>query len=103
MALPSWLSQFAPDILDANPDLAFFGAIPQKGNTAFQDYYRGQFGSIYDQYLGKRGRSLWGGSILESTFPDFLEDFPFLQNFQSLSPTARGESPARFAPRIRFA
>lgn len=90
------------DILNFDPELAFFGSIPQSGNTAFQEYYRGQFGSIYDQFLGQQGRGLFSGNFRKKEFPDFLDEFPFLQNFALRSPTDRGEAPARFAPRVRF-
>ena len=97
----SFLAGFR-DILDFDPDTAFFGAIPQAGNTAFQEYYRGQFRNIYDQFIGKQGRALFAGREPPKSFPDFLEGFPFLKNFALRSPTDRGEAPARFAPRVRF-
>ena len=100
--MASFLSGFR-DILDYDPELAFFGAIPQTGTTPFQNYYSGRFGNIYDKFLGAQGRALWSGRNPVKTFPDYLENFPWLQNFQALSPTQRGETPARFAPSVRFA
>ncbi len=104
MATPTFLQGFGRDILDFDPELAFFGAISQIGNTRLQEHFRGQFGNIYDRFLGTQGRDLsFNRDLRFKALPDFLEGFDFQREFQSLSPSARGESPARFAPSVRFA
>ncbi len=102
---PSFLEGFFED----NPRLAILGSIPQAGDVrgqrrvssvagrpAFQNFWRGQTGDIFDQYLQQFARRP------QTTVTGFLENFPWLERFGELSPSARGESPALHAPRIRF-
>lgn len=103
MAKHSFLHGFGRDILNADPDAAFFGKIAQLGNTRLQEFYRGQGGSIYDRFVGSQGLDFsFDREPRFKEFPDFLDNFDFLREFQSRSPSDRGEFPSRFAPRVRF-
>lgn len=104
MALPTFLSSFGKQYLQGDPEAAFFGKIAQFGNTRMQEYYRGQSGNIYNQFVGSQGRNIYSGrnDFDYNYFSDYLEDFDFLKNFQKRSPSARGEFPSRFAPRVRW-
>lgn len=66
------------------------------GSNAFQDYWRGQSSSVYNQYLGEFARNP------EAQLVDYLDSYPWLTKFQDLSPSMRGEQPQRYAPRVRW-
>lgn len=102
MPLP-FLTGFGRDILNASPEDAFFGRVSRLGSNRVQEHFRGQFGDIYDQFIGSQGNDFFfdrAPQFLE--FPDYLENFDFQNTFNLLSPAARGETPSRFAPRIQF-
>lgn len=104
MAQHSFLTGIGRNVLNLDPEGAFFGKVAQTGNRRVQDYFRGQFGDVYDRFVGSQGLDFLSGRNEPQNrfFFDYLEDFDFLREFQGLSPSDRGEFPSRFAPRVRF-
>ncbi len=99
-------SSFLQGFLEDNPRVLYLGALNVAGknttSNAFKEYFRGQAGNIYDEYLGEIGSRALMGAPPTQTYTDYLADYPWLKNFQKLSPAQRGEQPARFAPRVRY-
>ncbi len=109
------LTPFLKDFLEANPNQAgVLAGIPQAGDygglartasiagsNQFQEYWRGQAGNVYNQYLGDFARNPVD-SAAKGGLGGYLERFPWLENFQSLSPSMRGENLTRYAPRVRW-
>jgi len=93
---------FLDAFLDDNPDIAFEALRPQSASRSFTDYFRGQFGSTYGDYLGGIGREALAGNEPTEEFVDFLGVQPWEAFYQGLSPTARGDRPSLLAPRTNF-
>lgn len=101
MAELSFLNAFLED----NPDILFQAMRPRDPGLGqnFINFSRGQQSNIFGDYLGLLGRGALQGEVPNTTFQSFLGNYPWLERFQSLSPTARGERPrSLFAPRLRF-
>ena len=99
-------TSFLQGFLEDKPNLLYLGSLELAGrnrtSNAFKEYFRGQTGNIYNQYLGKLGSRALMGAVPKQSFTDYLVDYPWLKKFQALSPAQRGEQPARFAPRLRY-
>ena len=97
-------------MLETDPQTAYMGAIGQTFGTgdrisqAPRDYFAGQFGNVYDQYLGVKGRELMNRTDPSkmTTFTDFLSRQPFTQRYGRLTPAQKGMSTRRYAPSTRF-
>tara|TARA_Y100000401_G_scaffold87733_1_gene73222 strand:- start:6682 stop:7059 length:378 start_codon:yes stop_codon:yes gene_type:complete len=108
---------FLVDMLDLEPQMAFmtsvaqtqspfasgsFGTEPMRARAT--DYFRSQYPSSYQQYMGKLGSEIRSGVGPDqlSTFSDFLEGSPFTQRYANLTPSQKGLSTQRFAPSTRY-
>jgi hypothetical protein len=94
-------NQNAVGIQAAIPTASNYGGAPYRrggiaGSNRFQEYWRGQAGNVYNQYLSTFARNP------SSELTSFLDEYDWLKGFQDRSPSARGESPSRYAPRVRF-
>jgi len=94
-------NQNAVGIQGAIPGATNYGGMRSRagslaGSNRFQEYWRGQAGNVYNQYLSTFARNP------ESELSDYLDNFDWLKGFQDLSPARRGETPQRFAPRVRY-
>ena len=113
---------FYGGILDADPELAYMGAVsdtPFMGTKPMQrkaqDYYRGKFGDMFNEYLGELGsfyksqqnnqqnnqQSMTAQNRSVPKFTDFLSQTPFTERYASLTPYQRGMSTSRFSPSTR--
>lgn len=97
------------DFLEENPEFLLEGAIGQQPNQSAnrQSFFRNKFNAIFGQFQGELSRQILSGDDPTLRFSDFLEgDTPDQFSFQNFaagfSPSDRGESTARFAPRTRF-
>ena len=93
---------FLDAFLDDNPNIAFEALRPQTASRSFTDYWRGQYGSVYGDYLGSVGRTALKGEIPAQSVTEFLGDYPWEAYWQGLSPSGRGERPSMFAPRLQW-
>ena len=98
MALDTFWSQW----LNETPDILYAAMRPQTGTRSFMDYWRGQQGNVYSDYLGRLGGMALGGQNPTLNYSDYLQDYPFLSKWSGMSPGERGEQPQRFAPRVRW-
>jgi len=98
----SFLSAFLED----RPDMLFQAMRPQRQGPgrgqSFMDYFRGQQGNTWDDYLGSLGRTALGGEIPTQSYQSYLGNYPWMQRWQQMSPGQRGERPSLFAPRTRW-
>ena len=93
-------------LLSENPQWAYFSASPFTTSTqtgyapAQQNYWRKQFGNVWNRYLGELGSATRQEGSL-SDFQDYLTDMPFTQMYyQNTSPRTRGQG--RFSPTTRY-
>ena len=98
-------------MLEAQPELAYMGAVsstPFMGTDPMQrraqDYYRGQFSDIYNQYLGQKAKEYTNkvDPSQMTSFTDYLGQFPFTQRYTSLTPAQRGVGTRQFSPSTRY-
>ena len=80
-----WLG-FAQD----NPQAMFNAFIPQ-GSSPFMDYWQSQYGKQYGNYMGQLGQMALRGDAPTLNFEDYLAGTPWMQQWYSMNPAARGE------------
>ena len=96
------------EFLEENPRSAYYAqeqrALGQMGSQSPQPkrFFQGQFQASYNQSMGELGQQAQGGQIPSRRFGEFLEDFPFSQDFRSLPPALRGASVGAYSPQARF-
>jgi len=89
-----------------NPVLAFQTALA--GAAGLSERQRQYFGSrmsgIYGEYKGQLGQQMRAGVPKERLlkFYSFLEKYPWLEKYASLTPQQLGEYQPQYAPRARF-
>jgi len=93
---------FLSSFLEDTPQLAFQGTLANTGNKRVQNHFQNQFHNIDAQYQAVLGQQVLSGGLPSARYTDFVGRYPFLKEFNLLSPEARGESPRTAAPRIRF-
>jgi hypothetical protein len=93
---------FLDAFLDDNPNIAFEALRPQTASRSFTDYWRGRYGNVYGDYLGSTGRQALAGNIPAQGVTEFLGQYPWESYWQGLSPSARGERPNLYSPRLRW-
>ena len=93
-------------LLEQNPQWAYISSSPftpsnQQGFAAAQqNYWRGQFGNVWNRYMGELGSATRQGQDYGS-FSDYLEDKPFSQiYYQNVAPSARNQN--RYNPTTRY-
>jgi len=92
----------AQQFLEATPQAAYMSFLPQL-NRPMKRYFGGQFGDIYGEYMGALGQEAQTMDRLpKMQFMDFLDRYPFMQEFGGLAPQQRGFYPSRYAPRTRW-
>ena len=121
-------TDFWSQVLEASPETAYYSASPfgqysprnPWGGSEFvqggegvtqggyspvqQQYWSGQYGNVYNQYLGQIGRSLRGGQEPATTFMEYLDQYPFTQRYSALGPAMRpgGCGSSRYSPSTRY-
>jgi len=102
-------------ILPYEPQVAYYSAAPFGGGTtqaspfgegfspAAQQYWSGQYGNVYNQFMGDVGRSYRRGEEPAMSFVDYLDQYPFTERYTALGPQMRpGSRTARFSPATRY-
>ena len=101
-------SNFFGDLLEEQPELAFYSFQNQFGRSPNQRrFFENQFSDIHNQFLGTLGAQIRGGQLPTAQFTPFLEagfgpGGQFQQQFGALPPSQRGMGIGRFAPSAQF-
>ena len=95
------------NILEFNPEWAYYSSAPfqeGKGFSPMQNqYWRGQYGDVWDEYLGSLGAAEKRGQDAP-LWTSFLEDMPWTQRYTALGPSLRpGGSTRQYSPSVRYA
>jgi hypothetical protein len=94
--------------LEAEPRAAYYSTqaweqpegFATRGQPA-RTWYQGQFGDVYNQYLGALGSQVRGGGAPSLSWADYLNNIPFTQRYAALSPEMAGRGVRRFSPGTR--
>ncbi len=98
---------FTRDIFENDPLFATQAFAPQRG-VNFQGQGRNFFdfftpGGLQNRFNVQQAQRARRGEPPDLEFVDFLADFPFINEFLSASPQARGiQNTSRFAPPARW-
>ncbi len=95
------ISDIWQGFLEENPELYFQSMIPS-GTQSFSDYWRKQYGNVYNQYQGALGKQVLGGGMPTLNFGDYLNQYPFAQYFNQMSPSNRGINLRALSPGLRW-
>jgi len=87
--------------LEDYPSALYQSMIPQ-GTPSFQDYWQKQMSKVTGQYEGALGKQALGGQPPSLFFQDFLQSYPWTQNWYNLSPSQRGLNSGQFAPSLQW-
>lgn len=103
------------DLLNEDPRLAYYAQLyGQNLNPLQRNFFQGQYGDIYSQYLGQLGQGLAsaqqrGLSLADylaqpqQGFYEYLQQSPFTQRFAQTPPDLRpGGRQSRFTPQTRW-
>src|SRR3990167_6575835 len=90
------------DFLEEEPSAAYFGYQNQWKTPNQKKYFQSQFANIQNQYMGQLGQQIYSGGAPTQRFTDFLSQFPWMQQFQELSPQERGQDTSRYNPWTRW-
>ncbi len=90
--------------LQATPEAQFQTAV--QGNRsnwtpAMSQYWGGQFGNMYNRFLGNTGQRIQGGQDPQS-FGNFLGNQDWRTQFQNLPRWQQGFNQRQFAPSLRY-
>ena len=69
---------------------ALYGAMLPGGTMPFQKYWKGQYGNVYQDYMGQLGKQALQGQAPSTLFSDYLGKYPFSQYWDLMSPRAKG-------------
>ena len=84
-----------------NPQAMYNAFIPKTGSNRFLDYWQSQYGSQYGNYMGQLGTQALSGQAPTLNFEDYLNQFPFMKQWSTMSPSARGErTPSSYSWRL---
>lgn len=86
-------SEFWKGWLEEQPQNLYGALLGTKGSTNFLDYWRSQYGNVYNRYLGALGTQALGGQEPTLSFYDYLTQNPFQQQWGKLAPWTRGQRP----------
>lgn len=86
--------------LRETPRAAFGAFMPQQ--RKFQRYFLPRYSDIYTGYEGELGRQAMAGQEPTMAFSDYLQSYPWLQQYYGTAPQQRGFYQSRFAPRTRW-
>ena len=94
-ALQAILNSF----LNSQPQAGFsnmFGPLINSRNQNLGNFAQGQYGRLYNQFLGQMPQNPTG------TWMDFLGNQDIMSMFQNQTPRQRGENPSAFAPQVKW-
>jgi len=87
--------------LEDYPETLYQASVP-KGTPSFQDYWQKQMSKVMGEYQGALGKQAMSGQPPSLFFQDFLQNYPWTQNWFNLSPGQRGVNTGRMAPSLQW-
>lgn len=103
------------DLINEDPRLAYYSQLYSQGLNPLQtQHFQGQYGDIYNQYLGQLGQGLVSAQQRglgladylaqpQQSFFEYLQQNPFTQRFAKIPPSLRaGGGASRFVPPTRW-
>lgn len=81
---------------------ALYGASIPQGTPSFMDYWKGQYGRVQQDYMTSLGQMAMAGEPPSMRFSSFLQQYPFMQRYNLMSPRQRGINRGRFAPSLSW-
>jgi len=81
---------------------ALYGASIPKGTPSFQDYWQKQLSKVTGEYGTALGRQVMSGQPPSLNFSEFLQSYPWQQNWYNMSPSQRGLNTGRMAPSLQW-
>lgn len=89
--------------LQDNPEITYQAMRPQTASRSFTDYWRTRFGTAQGDYFGSIGKTAIEGEVPRNQyFQDFLGKYPWTSYWEGLSPSAKGQRPSMYAPRMQW-
>ncbi len=77
---------------------AAYGAYqPQSGAYNYLNYWKGQQGNVWDQYIKQLANMAVSGVSPNLAQTDYLSSYPFMSEYMKMSPQSRGERSPGFA------
>ncbi len=101
MATSPWLKDWLTD----QPQARFFGELANKRQSftpGQSSYWGGQYGNIYNRYLGQLGQTAMQGQVPSQTFGNFMSQFPWERQWGNLPRWQRGYNERAFSPSMRW-
>jgi len=94
---------FWKSLLEQMPEAAYYSYGADWARTPNQQkWLQGQYGDIWNQYLGALGSQMRQGQSPNMPWTDFLQNLPFSERFGNLSPEQQGKDYSKFAPPLRW-
>jgi len=95
------------NFLNDQPEAAYFGYQNQQRSPNQKKWFQNQFSNVQNQYMGELGQQVMGGGTPTLDFTDFLSEWfapqgGAAQQWGSMAPGQRGQTPGQFAPRTRW-
>lgn len=75
--------------LEDMPETLYNALIPQ-GSNSFANYSKNKFGNVYGDYMGQLGKMALKGQEPNLSFYDYMQNYPFMKDWYSMSPSQRG-------------
>lgn len=97
--MPNYLQEF----LAQEPEMEFAALRPRTASSNFTNYWRGGFGNVWQDYQGRLAKAMMAGRDPTLTFQQHLQNYPYVQEYLSRSPRARGQmGQSMYAPAMRW-
>ncbi len=89
--------------LQSDPQ-AMYGAMrPTSGTNRYQDYWKGQYSNVYQDYYDQLARTAARGQMPTQTWGQYLQnDFNPQRKWRQFSPSTKGTQKKSFAPTTRW-
>ena len=84
-----------------NPEISYQYFRPQTGGYNFTNYWRNNSDRVVQDYYSDFVKRLMSGQQVMG-MPEYMQQYNFAQNWQNMSPGARGEYATAFRPQVKW-
>lgn len=81
---------------------ALYGAMIPQGTPSFQNYWQRQLSKVTGEYETGLGRQAMAGQPPSLFFSDFLQNYPWTENWYNMSPSQRGVNLGALSPSLQW-